>query len=134
VANRIGAQDLTVNSNGSGGFSVFMRASGSLSNGSHPFTDAPGNYAATQSFPSPGTEAFGFTTSENGLPSGTPDRFTSPSATWAAVPATDSVVSYRSTAPSGADTVCVAFQTGASGATPVGTYTSTVIYTAVPAF
>lgn len=135
AVNVIGAQDLSVATNSGGGFAVYLRSPGAPSDGlGHALADVSGTYASPVDFSAAGVEAFGFTTSEAVLPSGTANRFTSPSAKWAAMPVTNSVVSYSATTPSTTDTICVAYQAGQSTSTIAGSYSAIVIYIAVPSY
>jgi alpha-tubulin suppressor-like RCC1 family protein len=133
--NAVAAQDLSITTNAGGGFTVYLRATGGPSESrGHVLADVSGTYSAPVAFPTAGTEAFGFTTSEASLPAGTANRFTAPSARWAPVTTSSVVVSYSSTLPPSTDVVCVAYQAGQSSATPAGAYSATIIYTAVPLF
>jgi alpha-tubulin suppressor-like RCC1 family protein len=135
ILNAVTAQDLSVTTNAGGGFTVYLQATGGLSDSQgHVFAEVGGTYSAPVAFPTAGTEAFGFTTSEASLPTGTVNRFTAPSAKWAPVTTSSVVVSYSSTIPPSTDVVCVAYQAGQSQATPAGVYSTTIVYTAVPLF
>jgi alpha-tubulin suppressor-like RCC1 family protein len=132
-ANGIAAQSLDVATNAANGFTVFARSTGPMSSASHQLAPAPGTHASPLTFPTAGTEAFGFTTSDSALGSGTANRFTNGGARWAEVPASDVEVMHAGGFAS-SKTVCVAFQAGAGSTTAAGTYATTIIYTAVPAF
>jgi alpha-tubulin suppressor-like RCC1 family protein len=124
-----GAQDLAVTTNGSG-YTIYLRSTGALTTGSYSVANVSGTNASPSSFPSAGTEGFGYTTSDATLGTGTANRFTNPSANWAAVTTSNAEVSYDTTS----STSCVAYQLGTSAGTRAGVYTMTVLYTAVPVF
>lgn len=133
TANTTGAQTLTVQSNSGNGFVVNIRSSGvmSSSNG-HSIANHSGTNAAPAAFGAPGIERFGYTTDDSALTGGTANRFTSGGPLWAGLSTSNAAVS-SSTAP-GSKTTCVAFQIGTSSTTPAGAYSTTISYTAVPAF
>lgn len=133
-ASRVGAQDLTASTNAGTGFTVAVRAAAlpSYQGNGHVLAAVSGTNAAPGTFPAPGTEAIGYTTSDSALGGASPSRFTSPSAAWAALTTSDAPVMYATG--STAKAVCVAFQAAASAATPAGTYRGTVVYTIVPIF
>jgi alpha-tubulin suppressor-like RCC1 family protein len=130
----VAAQDLSVESNSGSGFAVYLRTSSSLTNGSTSISGIAGSNATPGAGPVAGTPGFGYTTSDATLTGGAANRFTSPSAQWAAPTGTNAVVSSASQPTSVADVVCVAYGVAVSDATAAGTYTTSVIYTAVPAF
>ncbi len=134
TVNAVAAQDLTVATNAGSGFTVYARYAAAMNDGNgHTIADLGSSNAAPGAFSSPGTAAFGYTTSDATLGTGTADRFTNPSARWAGLTTTGAEVSYGSL-PIASDTACVAFQFGAASTTPAGTYAATVIYVAVPSF
>jgi len=133
-ANGVGAQDLAVTTNAASGFSVYARSAGLPTAASGAtLANVGGTNPSPITFPSFGTEAFGYTTSDATLGTGTPARFTSGGAKWAAMTTSNAEISYG-TGPVTADTVCVAYQAGVSGVTRAGSYATTVTYTAVPIF
>lgn len=134
ASNRVAAQDLTVTTNAAGGYTIYARYSNPLTGpGGQTLADVSGTHASPVSFPAAGTAAFGYTTSESALGSGTADRFTNGGPKWAAFTASNAEVS-RATAPADTDTVCLAYQAGISPTIPAGTYSTTIIYTAVASF
>lgn len=130
-SNEVVAQDLTVSTNSSNGYTVYLRYTGQLSNGADNITNHSGTNASPSSFSSAGTEAFGYTTDDSTLGTGTADRFDSN--LWAAPTTTNTEVAYSSGAVS-SETTRVGYQVGIDGNTPAGTYQSTVIYTATPVY
>lgn len=132
-SNGTAAQKLDVTTNAASGAIVYVRSSGPLTSNGHTIANVAANNASPAAFPALGTEAFGYTTSDSTLGLGTPDRFTSGGAKWAALSTMDSEVSFIP-GPTVADSVCVAYQAGTSPATRAGSYSTTVIYTAVASF
>lgn len=132
--NSVAAHDLTLSTNATNGVTVYTRYTGQLTNDA---TDTIDNHSGTNasptSFPAAGTEAFGYTTTDATLGTGTADRFTNPAGGYAAFTTTNAEVFYE---PSTVDNVTVraGYQVGIAGDTEAGTYTSTVIYTAIPTY
>lgn len=129
----VGAQSLQVQTNAVYGYRVVVRYTGAPSNGTGAaLDDISGSNASPGTFPSAGTEAFGYTTSDSTLSSGTPDRFTNPSAGWAKMTTSNEEISYASAA---ADkTICIAYQAGTASTTPPGNYSTAVVYSAIANF
>ena len=131
--NSIGAQDLTVSTNAANGYTVSARYTGKPLSGSNTIADHAGTNGSPTTFAAPGNEAFGYTTSDSTLGTGTANRFTNGGPKWAAFTTANSEVAY-SNAPAASDVTCVGYQAGISGLTPAGVYTTTVIFTATPVF
>lgn len=124
------AQTLTLATNAAAGFTVTMRgtqATQNLRNGSHNWVDVAGSYASPAAFGA--NERFGYTMAD--ATSGSAISFTSNN--FAALTSTDRQVMSGGAAVQ-AGSSCVSFQAAADSTTPAGTYTATVIYTAVPTF
>jgi len=133
VANRIAAQDITVSTNSGGGYTVYTRYTGQLTSGSNTIDNHTGTNAAPTTFSAPGTEAFGYTTEDSTL-TGTADRFTSSGGNrWAALSTTNAELIYSAAAVSN-QTTRVGYQAGIASTTEPGSYTSTVVYTAIPLY
>lgn len=132
-ANKIGVQNLTVTTNAGSGYSVYTRYTAKPTSGSNTIADHSGSNTSPTAFPSAGTEAFGYTTNDSSLGTGTANRFTSTPNVWAAFTTTNAEVAYNGAAVSN-QTTCVGQQVGISGTTPAGSYTTTVIYTATPVY
>lgn len=134
ASNRIAAQNLSVATNAGTGYTVFARYLDQLKNASAvaipdlaTFTNAsPGAFSAA------GTAAFGYTTEDATLGTGTTTRF-SGSNKWAAMSTTNSEIIFNG-APAASETVKVGYQVGVSALTAPGTYNTTVIYTATPIY
>lgn len=130
----IAAHDLTVTTNAGSGYTVAIRYTGKPTSGAADIDDHTGTNASPTTM-SAGTEAFGYTTNDATLGTGTADRFTSSGGNkWAAFTTSNAEVAYSSAAVS-SQTTRVGYQVGISGTTPAGAYgSSTVIVTATPAY
>lgn len=132
-ANKVAAQDLTVSTNSTNGYTVYTRYTAQPTSGSNTIDDHSGSNASPSAFSAAGTEAFGYTTEDSTL-TGTAARFTSSGGDkWAAFTTSNAELIYNATAVSN-QTTRVGFQTGVSAVTQPGSYTTTVIYTAVPVY
>jgi hypothetical protein len=131
-ANAIAAHDLTVTTNAGTGYTVYTRYTQAPTNGSHSITDWTGTNAAPTTFSAAGTEAFGYTTNDAVLGTGTAGRFASTK--FAKFTTSNLEVAYSGAAVT-SEVTRVGYEVGISGTTPAGTYNnSTVIFTATPAY
>lgn len=117
-----GAQDLTLTTNASGGFTVYTRGTqatgvADMRSGTNVIADV-----ASAGNPTAGTAAFGYTASDVQA-SNTFEPLTELNASVLA-----GVAGVQT------DTGCVGFEAAASTSTPAGSYSATVVYTAVPTF
>ena len=129
TTNGISAHDLSVDTNASGGYTVYIRHTGQLTNGSDTIANHTGTNAAPTTFPAAGTEAWGYTTEDATL-SPTADRFTSAGGNkWAGFTTSNEEVVTDS-----ATDVRVGHQVGVAATTPAGTYQTTIIYTVAAVF
>ena len=87
--------------------------------------------ASLAAFPAAGTEAYGYTTNDFTLGTGTAGRFNSN--LWAAMTTTNAEIAYE---PTGVNTTTyrIGHQVGVSLTTRPGTYSTTVIYTCTPVY
>jgi len=132
-ANKIAAQDLTVSTNSTNGYTVYTRYTAQPTSGSNTVDDHSGSNASPSVFSAAGTEAFGYTTEDSSL-TGTATRFTSSGGNkWAAFTTSNAELVYNAAAVSN-QTTRVGFQSGVSATTEPGSYTTTVVYTAVPVY
>ena len=130
----IGGQSLNVATNAANGYTVWVSYSAAMSGVSfgHTFAAVSGTNASPAAWPGNGTEAFGYTTQSNSL-SGTADRFHSNK--WATLTGTGAEIMRNATTPgAGGDTNCIAFRASKAINTPPDTYSTTVLYAAVPLF
>lgn len=123
-SNGIAAQDLEIGTNAQNGYNIYARYTDPLTNASSDeITNHTGTNGTPTSFSAAGTEAFGYTTD---------DLFGTN--LWAGFTTTNAPVATSATSITGTETTRVGFQAGVDTDTPAGTYTTTVIYTAVPAY
>ncbi len=120
--NGVSAHELEVGTNATGGYSVFIRHTGNLSNGSDTIANHTGTNAVPTSFPAAGTEAWGYTTEDGDLTQFGSDE-------WAGFTTSNEVVMENGSAVSGTETTEVGHQVGVASTTPAGTYQTTIIYT-----
>ena len=130
-ANAVAAHTATVSTNAPNGYTLYVRYTGQLNNGTEDLDNHTGTNATPTTFSAAGTEAFGYTTEDFTLGTGTTDRFDSN--LWAAFTTTNAEVAYSTGAVSN-EATDVGYQVGINGATSAGTYTTTVIYTLTPIY
>ncbi len=129
----IAAHDATVTTNAGSGYTVYIRYTAKPTSGSNDIDDHTGSNAVPTSM-SAGTEAFGYTSDDATLGTGTAARFTTSAPKYAAFTTSNAEVAYNAAAVS-SQTTRIGYAVGISGTTPAGTYgTSTVILTATPAY
>ncbi len=124
------AQDLTLATNAANGFTVYIRTSGTTPNsfrtsGGSTVADVPGTNASPGAAPVAGTAGFGYTSSDAST------AFTSN--TWAKLTNTDSAV-LIGTAGTTSKSRCVGYGVAIAATSTAGSYSSSVVYTAVPSF
>lgn len=131
------AQRLTVSTNASLGYTVTARGTVAgddmvnLINPAETITDHTGTNASPSGFGTP-TEAFGYTTSDGTLGTGTTGRF-SAADTFAGFSNTASEVAYSAT-PVANETTDIAYGFRFGALTGSGTYQTTLVYTATPLY
>lgn len=135
-ANGISAHDLTATTNAAGGYTVYVRHTGQLTNGAGDTIDNhTGTNAAPTAFPAAGTEAWGYTTDDAVLEAVAVDRFTSAGGDkWAGFTTSNEEVMYNAAAVPSSETQRVGHQVGIDATTEAGTYQSTIVYTVVATF
>lgn len=131
--NGVSAHDLEVSTNASSGYAIYIRHSGSLTNGAVNIANHTGTNLAPTAFPAAGTEAWGYTTEDATLGGGTANRFTNAGGFAGFNTSNEVVVDFASAAPS-SQTTRVGQQVGISNTTDSGTYQTTIIYTLVATF
>ena len=130
--NGVSAHDLNVATNAPGGYTVYVRHTGQLTNGSLDTIDnltGGATNAVPTTFTAAGVEGWGYTTEDSTLAGGTADRFTNPGNFWAPFGTTNEPVIDNTAAPVGTETTRVGHQVGVASTTPAGTYQTTIIYT-----
>lgn len=128
--NEVIAHDLNVGTNSQSGYTVTIKYTGNFTNGTSDITAHDGTNASPSTFSSAGTEAFGYTTEDATLGTGTAGRFSG--GKWAGFSTTAYEVAYSASAVS--ETVRTGYQVGISSTTSAGSYTTTVVYTATPTY
>jgi hypothetical protein len=132
AANSIVCQDLSAATNATNGYTIYARYTSAPTNSiAQTIANVTGSNAAPTAFTAPGTEAYGYTTNDFALGTGTPGRFNSN--LWAAMTTSNAEVVYE---PTGVNTTTfrVGHQVGISLVTHPGTYTTTIIYTCTPVY
>jgi len=139
---QIAAQDLTVSTNASNGFTVTASASATppLVSGANDIDAFSGTNASPTNWSAPsGTTAntntgyFGYSTEQSDLCTGTPDRFTTGGPNWAGTSITGGEV-MCSTAGTSSLTKRVGWQVAVNALQPAGNYTGTVYLIATPTY
>jgi len=123
--NGIAAHDLEVSTNATGGYTVYIRHTGSLSNGSDDIDAHAGTNGTPTSFTSAGTESWGYTTEDIAQFNGD---------LWAGFTTSNEQVIDNATATVGIETTRVGHQVGIDATTPAGTYQTTIVYTVVSTY
>jgi hypothetical protein len=134
AGNKSGGQTLTVDGNAGNGYSIYMRHSAAMakvSGPAHVWDPASGAYPTGAALDT--AERFGYTF-EDGNNTGTRTTANNPAAAfYMATSATDQLVADgNATTPTGGG--CVSFVAQTDSGTPAGSYTATIVYTAVPAY
>lgn len=132
AANSVVCQDLQAATNATNGYTVYVRSTGQPTNSiGQIIAPTAGTNAAPSVFTAPGTEAYGYTTNDANLGTGTPGRFITNQ--WAGMTTTNAEVAYESTGVT-SSTYRVGHQVGISATTRPGTYQTTIIYTCTPVY
>ena len=132
ATNQIVCQDLTASSNATNGYTIFARYTSKPTNTlSQTIADHTGTNASPTVFSGAGTEAYGYTTDDATLGTGTAGRFISNK--WAAMTTSNNEVAYEAAGVS-STTYRIGHEVGVSLTTSPGTYTTTIIYTCTPVF
>jgi hypothetical protein len=133
AAKGISAHDVAVGTNAPNGYTVYIRHTGDLTNGAlDTINNHTGTNAVPTAFPLAGTEAWGYTTEDFTLVTGTADRFDSN--LWAGFTTANQPVMDNPGAPSVTETVRIGHQVGVASTTEAGTYQTTIIYTAASVY
>jgi hypothetical protein len=134
ASNAVVCQDLQAATNASNGYTIYLRYTGKPSNGPNTIADQAGTNAAPTAFSAAGVEAYGYTTSDTALGTGTANRF-DPSGTqeWAAATTSNAEIGYKAGAVTNTH-YTIGHQVGISTITHPGTYTTTIIYTCTPIY
>ena len=134
AANGVVCQDLQAATNATNGFTIYARYTAKPTNAlAQTIADWTGTNAAPTAFSAPGTEAYGYTTNDASLGTGTANRFTNPAQGWAAMTTSNAEIAYEAAGVT-ATTYRIGHQVGVSLTTRPGTYTTTIIYTCTPIY
>ena len=117
--------------NAGGGFSVYIRgaqATQNLRSAGHNWTDVSGTYASPAVLAA--GEQFGYTYKD----STTSSSVTNPTSANSSPLTTSTTNAVMGSGTSESGSGCVSFDTQTGTATPAGSYTATIMYTAVPSF
>ncbi len=134
AANGVVCQDLTAATNATNGYTIYIRNTGDPANAlSQTIADHSGTNGTPTTFSAAGTEAYGYTTDDATLGTGSANRFTNGGQKWAAGAQTNEELAYEATGVS-STTYRIGHQVGISPTTDPGTYTTTVIYTCTPVY
>lgn len=133
VTTHVAGQTLSTTTNAPGGFTVNVRATGALTDSlGNTISNWTGTNANPTAFPGAGTSAFAYTT-DHALSSAGAGATRFQTNKWAALSPTNAEIAYVA-AGYVSDTTHVCYQVAASTSTKAGTYSTTVIYTAVPLY
>jgi len=133
-SNGVVCQDLQAATNAAGGYTIYARYTAAPTNAlAQTIADHAATNASPTTFSVPGTEAYGYTSSDSSLGTGTAARFTTGGQKWAAMTTTNAELAYESVGVA-TTTYHIGHQVGISGTTFPGTYTTTIIYTCVPVY
>ncbi len=131
-ANALACQDLTASSNSTNGYTIFARYTSAPTNAiNQTLADWTGTNSAPTDTWSAGTEAYGYTTNDATLGTGTAGRFSTTK--YAAMTTANSEVAYEAAGVT-STTYRIGHQVGVSTLTKPGTYTTTIIYTCTPVY
>jgi hypothetical protein len=134
AANAIVCQDLTAATNATNGYTIYARYTAKPTNAlAQTIADFTGTNAAPTPFSAAGTEAYGYSTNDSTLGTGTANRFTNPAQGWAAMTTSNAEVAYEAAGVT-TTTYRIGHQVGVSLTTRPGTYTTTIIYTCTPIY
>lgn len=132
--NKIGGNILTISTNAGNGFTVFTRNTQLMTSGGFTIAAHADPNSAPTTFPTANTtEAFGYTTTDATLGTGTAGRFISNKWAGFATTFTGNEVFYNG-GPITSTAVSVGMQIAINGTTEAGTYTTVVEYSAVPIY
>ena len=138
AANAIVCQDLQAATNATNGYTIYARytakPTNALAQTIQDLNNGASTNAAPTAFTGAGVEGYGYTTDDQTLGTGTPNRFYNGATySWADMTAVNAELAYEN-APTTVKTYRIGHQVGVSLVTKPGTYTTTVIYTCTPIY
>lgn len=121
-----GSQTLTTSTNAANGYSVYVRYSAQMTDGTHTFRDQAGTPTSALAYDGSGSQSsLGYTADGPGVTFG--------SNLWAGLTATNTQIATRAT-PQNGDAFHVEYKIEPSNIQSAGAYSTTVIYTATPTY
>ncbi len=133
-SNNVVCQDLTAATNATNGYTIYTRYTAKPTNAiSQTIADWTGSNTAPTTFSAAGTEAYGYTTNDAVLGTGTANRFVNGGQKWAAETTGNAEVAYEAAGVT-STTYRIGHQVGISLTTHPGTYSTTIIYTCTPIY
>lgn len=133
ASNGVVCQDLIPATNSTSGYTISARYTGAPTSGIDTIADHSGTNASPTIFSSAGTEAYGYSTNDTSLGTGTANRFTNGGQKWAAMTTANNEVAYEASG-AASTTYRIGHQVGISVTTPGGIYQTTIIYTCTPIY
>ncbi len=133
ASNGVVCQDLTAATNATNGYTIFARYTGAPQSGAEVIDDHTGSNATPTTFSAAGTEAYGYTTNDTTLGTGTANRFTNGGQKWAAMTTSNAEIAYEASGVS-STTYRIGHQAGISTSTLAGVYSTIIIYTCTPVY
>lgn len=132
AANGLVCQDLSAATNATNGYTIYIRDTGQMTNGiAETLADWTGTNATPTAFSGFGTEAYGYSTNDATLGTGTAGRFVGN--LFAANTTSNAEIAFEAAGVT-STTYRIAHQAGISTLTNPGTYQTTVIYTCTPVY
>lgn len=129
--NAVGAQLLSVDNNSAGGYTIYARSTGTMG----PIANWGGTNGTPTAWTGTGTAGFGYST-DHALSGGSPTRFQLDK--WAGLTTSNDEVAYEAAGPVSSGTSAgrtkVCYKVGVDAMVAAGSYSTTVIYTAVPVY
>lgn len=125
TSNAVAAHDLTVNTNATGGYTVYTRYTARPTYSIYDIDDYSGSYGSP-SVMAVGTEAFGYTTEDTAYTQFQTNKYAAFTTSNAAI--------VNNTGPASNETTRVGYQSAVAGNTPAGNYETTVVLTATPTY
>jgi hypothetical protein len=133
ASNGVVCQDLAASTNATNGYTIYARYTAKPTAGARTIADWTGTNTTPTVFAAPGTEAYGYSTNDSTLGTGSVNRFTNGGQKWAAMTTINSEIAYEPS-PVAVTHYTIAHQVGIATSTFAGNYTTTIIYTCTPIY
>jgi hypothetical protein len=121
-----------VTTNATSGYTTTGAFTQNLLSGSNDIDNHSGTNANPTAFSSAGTEAFGYTSNDTSLGTGTTTRF-GDNNVWAGFSTTQTEVAYSASGVS-SQAIIIGYEAGISPTTIAGSYSTTVVYVTTPTY